>query len=131
MALTPIGGGVTGRATGRKVLYWWDPMLGPPSISDHPGKAGHDLAARVLIDLAQVRDADRQLALVDGTVLPRARQAAAVARSAYEAGQSSLVELIDAQRSVIAIARGVAVLRASRENDVADLEAAIARPVGG
>ena len=23
----------------RKVLYWWDPMLGPSSISDHPGKS--------------------------------------------------------------------------------------------
>src|ERR1700733_421343 len=23
----------------KKVLYWWDPMLGPSSISDHPGKS--------------------------------------------------------------------------------------------
>ena len=23
----------------RKVAYWWDPMLGPSSISDHPGKS--------------------------------------------------------------------------------------------
>ena len=41
MALTPIGGGdsATAGAAERKVLYWWDPMLGPSSISDHPGRA--------------------------------------------------------------------------------------------
>jgi Cu(I)/Ag(I) efflux system membrane fusion protein/cobalt-zinc-cadmium efflux system membrane fusion protein len=41
MALTPIGsGGASGSKSGeRKILYWWDPMLGPSSISDHPGKS--------------------------------------------------------------------------------------------
>lgn len=31
--------------SGRKILYWWDPMLGPSSISDKPGKSamGMDL----------------------------------------------------------------------------------------
>jgi membrane fusion protein, copper/silver efflux system len=51
MALTPIGG-TTGPSTvpaaaagERKVLYWWDPMLGPSSISDRPGRSamGMDL----------------------------------------------------------------------------------------
>lgn len=46
MALTPIAS--TGASTDsgqRKILYWWDPMLGPSSISDHPGKSamGMDL----------------------------------------------------------------------------------------
>jgi Cu(I)/Ag(I) efflux system membrane fusion protein/cobalt-zinc-cadmium efflux system membrane fusion protein len=44
MALTPI---TTASATPgqRKILYWWDPMLGPSSITDHPGKSamGMDL----------------------------------------------------------------------------------------
>jgi len=47
MDLTPIGGGESSAANSseRKVLYWWDPMLGPSSISDHPGKSamGMDL----------------------------------------------------------------------------------------
>jgi RND family efflux transporter MFP subunit len=53
MALTPMnvpGGSssapaATGPAPDRKVLYWWDPMLGPPSISDRPGRSamGMDL----------------------------------------------------------------------------------------
>src|SRR2546421_5905656 len=39
-------GGAGGAGKGpRKILYWWDPMLGPPSISDKPGKSamGMDL----------------------------------------------------------------------------------------
>ena len=41
MALTPIGSNKapSGQSAERKVLYWWDPMLGPSSISDHPGKS--------------------------------------------------------------------------------------------
>jgi RND family efflux transporter MFP subunit len=34
----PIATTTTTRNLGaRKILYWWDPMLGPSSISDHPG----------------------------------------------------------------------------------------------
>jgi Cu(I)/Ag(I) efflux system membrane fusion protein/cobalt-zinc-cadmium efflux system membrane fusion protein len=38
-------GGGGGTAKQRKVAYWWDPMLGPGSITDHPGKSamGMDL----------------------------------------------------------------------------------------
>ena len=47
MALTPIGSSDSdvGGPAERKVLYWWDPMLGTTSISDHPGKSamGMDL----------------------------------------------------------------------------------------
>lgn len=34
-----------GKGKDRKVAYWWDPMLGPSSISNHPGKSamGMDL----------------------------------------------------------------------------------------
>src|SRR5260221_9123999 len=42
MALTPLNG-TTAAATAptgpKKVLYWWDPMLGPSSIANHPGKS--------------------------------------------------------------------------------------------
>jgi outer membrane protein TolC len=71
-----------------------------------------------------VRDADRQLDLFEHTVLPRAKQIVTVARSAYEAGQSSLLDLLDAQRSLLAIERLVANLRATRETRLANLEAA-------
>ena len=90
-------------------------------------QAGNDLSAEVVSDLMTVRDADRQLGLAEGTMLPRARQAATVARSSYEAGRASLIDLIDAQRSLIAIERLAATLRATREKHLADLEAMSAR----
>jgi RND family efflux transporter MFP subunit len=39
MALTPFNPGGSADADKPKILYWWDPMLGPTSISDHPGKS--------------------------------------------------------------------------------------------
>ena len=40
MKLTPLHEGDDGAAGGpRKVAYWWDPMLGPSSIADGPGKS--------------------------------------------------------------------------------------------
>jgi multidrug efflux pump subunit AcrA (membrane-fusion protein) len=47
MALTPMSAGRSPENSGaeRKILYWWDPMLGAASISDQPGKSamGMDL----------------------------------------------------------------------------------------
>lgn len=47
MELTPLkaAAGTAKAARDRKVKYWWDPMLGPSSISDKPGKSamGMDL----------------------------------------------------------------------------------------
>ncbi|MDB5292358.1 MAG: outer rane efflux protein [Phycisphaerales bacterium] len=91
--------------------------------------AGNDLAAQVVIDLSVIRDADRQLGLFEQTILSRARQAASVVRSSYETGQSSLLDLLEAQRSVIAVGRLAANLRAVREKRVAELEAITGRPL--
>ncbi len=47
MQLTPVQPSGTARTSGgaKKVKYWWDPMIGPSSISDKPGKSamGMDL----------------------------------------------------------------------------------------
>lgn len=85
-------------------------------------QTGNDLNARIVMDIHTLRDADRQLDLLEHTVLPRARQVVPVARSAYEAGQSSLLDVLDSQRSLIGITRLVAHLRITREKQVADLE---------
>ena len=82
-----------------------------------------DFAAQIVLDLSTIRDADRQLDLFDRTILPRARQAVAIGRSSYEAGQSSLLDLLDTQRSLITIQRLVARLRAVHEQRLDDLEA--------
>lgn len=90
-------------------------------------QARNDLSAQVVLDIRTLRDSDRQLELFEQTILPRATQVVAVARSAYEAGQSSLLEWLDSERSLIAIRRLVANLRAARAKRLADLEAIAAR----
>jgi len=90
-------------------------------------QAGNDLTAQVVADIAILRDADRQLTLVQQTVLPRARRVVDIGRSAYETGHASLLDLLDDQRSLIAIERLVVNLRITREKRLADLEAICAR----
>lgn len=85
-------------------------------------QAGNDLTAQVVTDLTIIRDAGRQLDLFEHTILPRARQAVDVGRSAYETGHASLLDLLDDQRSLIAIERLVAKLRITQETHLAELE---------
>ena len=68
----------------------------------------NDLSAQVVMDIVTIRDADRQLDLFDHTILPRTRQVVTVGRSAYEAGQSTLLDFLDSERSLIAVQRLVA-----------------------
>jgi outer membrane protein, heavy metal efflux system len=94
-------------------------------------QSADDLAARIIGDLQTIRDSDRQLELFERIVLPRARRMVELARSSYEAGQSTLLELLDAQRSLLSVERLVANVRAMREKRLAELEAAVALRLGG
>ena len=91
-------------------------------------EVGNNLTAQVIVDIKIIRDADRQLDLFDHTVLPRARQVVDVARTAFETGDASetdaasLLNLLDDQRSLIAIERLAAKLRITRETHLAELE---------
>ncbi len=85
-------------------------------------EAGNDLTAQVVTDIAIIRDAGRQLDLFEHTILPHAREAVDVGRSAYEADHASLLDLLDDQRSLIAIERLVAKLRITRETHIVELE---------
>lgn len=86
----------------------------------------NDLRARVITDLITLRDAERQLDLFEHTILPRARQSVAVARTAYESGRSPLLELLESQRSLIAMERLLANLRTTRAKRLAGIEAVTA-----
>jgi cobalt-zinc-cadmium efflux system outer membrane protein len=94
-------------------------------------QARDDLNARVVTDIATLRDADRQVDLFEHTVLPRTRQVVTVGRSAYETGQSTLLDFLDSQRSLIAVQRLIANLRSAREKRLADLEAVTAQCLAG
>jgi cobalt-zinc-cadmium efflux system outer membrane protein len=82
----------------------------------------NDLASEVVSDIEAIRDSDRELQLLDDTILPRTRQIVNVGRSAYENGRSSLLDLLDSERSLIAIERLAANLKVVREKHLADLE---------
>jgi len=90
-------------------------------------QAQNDLNSQVVMDIAILRDADRQLDVFEHIVLPRARQVVTVGRSAYETGQSTLVDFLDSERSLIAVQRLIANLRSTREKRLADLEAVTAQ----
>ena len=66
-------------------------------------QASHDLASRIVADLAMVRDLDRQIALYRTTLLPRAKQVIDAGQNTYAAGQSSFLGLLDNQRSLLAL----------------------------
>jgi len=89
----------------------------------------NDLGARFVGDISALRDADRQLALFDQVILPRLARMVELSRSAYESGQSSLLDLLDSQRSLLSVRRLVAELRVAREKRLADLESILARPL--
>jgi outer membrane protein TolC len=86
-------------------------------------RTSNDLAAQIVLDIATLRDSDRQLKLFDETILPRARRVVEVVRGSYEVGQTTFLDFLDSQRSLIAIERLVANLRVMREKQLVDIEA--------
>jgi outer membrane protein TolC len=91
-------------------------------------QVGNNLTAQVIADIAIIRDAGRQLDLFDHTILPRAREVVNVARTAFETGDASetdaapLLNLLDNQRSLIAIERLAAKVRITQAIYLAELE---------
>jgi outer membrane protein TolC len=85
-------------------------------------QTANDLTAQVVTDIAVIHDADRQIELLEQSVLPNANQITNVGRAAYESGHATLLDLLDDQRSLNAIARLIANMRIIREKHLVDLE---------
>lgn len=77
----------------------------------------------VLARRTLVQSADRRRAIED-TQLPSARKAASVAEFAYSNGATSLLELLDARRSLRAVELGAIDARADEAHAIAQLRAA-------
>jgi len=90
-------------------------------------QTGNDLAAQLVDDIATVRDSDRQLDLLKDFLLPRATQEVELSRTAYQAGNATLLDLLDSQRSLIDLKRLQANLQTTRDQRVAEIEAIDAR----
>ncbi len=84
-----------------------------------------DKAAMVVATLVNLRDAERQAALFESTIIPATARVATTVRERYAAGQASYLDLIDAQRAVLDTRLVFAQARTMREKRLAELEALI------
>jgi outer membrane protein, heavy metal efflux system len=81
-----------------------------------------DLAASFVLNLAVLRNNERQVALFETTIIPRARQAVAIAQTAYATNRVDFGELLEAQRMLIDTRLAAAQLKTEREKALAAIE---------
>jgi cobalt-zinc-cadmium efflux system outer membrane protein len=82
-----------------------------------------DRAAEYVAALYALRNSERQAALLEGQVLPAAQRVLDSARQAYTAGTGTYLDLIESQRTLLDVRLALAEARASREQNLIDLEA--------
>lgn len=81
-----------------------------------------DRAAAFVAALAAMRNAERQTRVFEEGILPKARQAMGASRDAYAAGQVSFIEVVDSQRTLLAVRQVIAEMRMEREKRLAEME---------
>jgi outer membrane protein TolC len=86
-------------------------------------QAGRDRAASFVATLVTLRNAERQSALFEASILPAAERVVAVTRQAYAAGSASYLDMIEAERALLDARLVMAEARAMRETRLAELEA--------
>ena len=59
------------------------------------GQAERDLTAEAVLMLYDLRHAERQVELYEGTIVPRMAQMVETAQAAYSTGQADFAELLD------------------------------------
>lgn len=86
-------------------------------------QAGHDRASSFVATLVALRNAERQAALFESSILPAAERAVAVTREGYSAGSATYLDMIEAERALLDAQLVTAEARAARETRLAELEA--------
>jgi outer membrane protein TolC len=81
-----------------------------------------DLAASFVLNLYVLRNDERQTALLEETVIPRAREAVRIAQAAYATNRLTFADLIGAQKTLLDARLVVAQLRTEREKALAAIE---------
>ena len=79
-------------------------------------------AARILGDLAMLREAQRQVDVLEKDLIPRAQRIVEASQTGYGSGNGTMLDLLDSERSILALRRMAAEMRIEREKQVADLE---------
>jgi cobalt-zinc-cadmium efflux system outer membrane protein len=82
-----------------------------------------DRAASFVAALYALRSAERQSAVFQDAILPRAQQTLAAMRQAYAAGTATYIDLIDTQRTLLDVRLMIAEAQIEREKRLAELEA--------
>ena len=86
-------------------------------------KMADDMRAQVIMDVTMLRDAERQVTLIDKKLLPRAQEVVDLTRRSYGNNQAIFLDVIETQRSLIGLRRMGAQMRAEREKRLVALEA--------
>jgi cobalt-zinc-cadmium efflux system outer membrane protein len=81
-----------------------------------------DLAASFVLNLSVLRNGDRQIALFEDTIIPRARETMRVAQAAYAVNQFAFADLVETQKTLLDARLVVAQLRTEREKALAAIE---------
>jgi outer membrane protein TolC len=84
--------------------------------------AANRLGSDAKMALFGLRDAERKAGLYRDTILPRAEQALAAARTGYAAGKVQFLELLDAQRVLIQFRLDLVRAQANRAQRLAEIE---------
>jgi len=87
------------------------------------------LAAKIVTDVAALSEAGRQIDVFEKNILPRLEKIVTATQHSYSTGQATLPDLLDAQRSLIAIRRSLAEMHTERTRRMNDLESLAARPI--
>ena len=82
----------------------------------------NSLASQLQVALYNFRNAERKIDLYQATLVPKARQSLSVSRQAFEAGQASFLELVDAQRTLLEFQLAYERALADREQRLAEIE---------
>jgi outer membrane protein TolC len=81
-----------------------------------------DLAASFVLDLYVLRNAERQIALFEGTIVPRARQSLELARAAWASGRGGQAGTVDARRVLLDARLALLQLKSEREKALVAIE---------
>jgi hypothetical protein len=85
--------------------------------------AEYDLKARAVLSLYDLRNDERQTALFEQAVIPRAEQIVAVKRSMYTNAQAPFTDLLGSARMLVELRLMYAEMRMEREKMLAEIEA--------
>ncbi len=82
----------------------------------------YDLAASFVLNLAVLRNDERQITLFEGTVVPRSEQTVSIALTSYAANRTGFLEILDAQRTLLDARLTLSQVKAEREKALAAIE---------